>query len=283
MWEKPLVWRYTKSVCPVITSSKQSYIYDDNRHSSNTIQLWHSSHLNELYRSFSVNPKNFFWILLFVTYWYLHMNGLNGWFTWEGGWFGWTGRLWVITCSGAMGMPKYLVWCLWFGCFLDKKNKVIQNMHMFCTKQTLNVNHDTRAKAWRLFLACMFSPGPFLATHMYWGECDFIEGCKTMPAWTQMYWGECVVSRLGTPCMTIRLLGWMYRLEGWNTWSHWPRSQYEPSVLLADPCAPNKDDVMLPDPQDNRGYYICYKGSGSPSKCFGKRVFDPKKSVCVNP
>ncbi|XP_060588954.1 uncharacterized protein LOC132744304 isoform X2 [Ruditapes philippinarum] len=51
----------------------------------------------------------------------------------------------------------------------------------------------------------------------------------------------------------------------------------------ADPCAPDKNNVMLPDTRDKSAYFICYKGSGYPSTCGKDRVFDPVRSICTSP
>ncbi|XP_052225149.1 uncharacterized protein LOC127840777 [Dreissena polymorpha] len=48
---------------------------------------------------------------------------------------------------------------------------------------------------------------------------------------------------------------------------------------LANPCAPDKSGVTLPDPNDKASY----QGSGIASKCSSPKVFDASKSVCVNP
>lgn len=54
-------------------------------------------------------------------------------------------------------------------------------------------------------------------------------------------------------------------------------------VISADPCAPNKDNVILPDPLSNSAYYVCYKGKGYRADCDRQKVFDEKQSMCVNP
>lgn len=53
--------------------------------------------------------------------------------------------------------------------------------------------------------------------------------------------------------------------------------------IAADPCHPDKNNVMLPNATDKSLYFICYKGVGYPGECQRPKVFDAKKSVCVDP
>ena len=54
-------------------------------------------------------------------------------------------------------------------------------------------------------------------------------------------------------------------------------------LFSADPCKPDKDSVILPDPLTRSAYYVCYKGKGYRDNCDRNKVFDQAQSMCVNP